>query len=140
MASVYSMILAGEIPGRFLWRDDVAAAFLDIRPLTPGHTLVVPLAEVDHWTDLDSATAEHLMGVAHAVANALSASFSYRRIGQMIAGFEVPHTHLHVFGVNSMADFDFASADESADAGELDRIAEVLRAALRSAGHAPIPE
>jgi diadenosine tetraphosphate (Ap4A) HIT family hydrolase len=133
--TIFSRIIAGEIPGRFLWRDDRAVAFLDVRPLSPGHTLVVPVAEIDEWTDLDAETAAHLMTVAHAVGTAQKQVFTPPRVGLMIAGFEVPHVHVHVMPVQSMQQFDFAKANPSPDPADLDAQADALRAALRSAGH-----
>ena len=64
MATLFTRIIDGELPGRFVWRDDRAVAFLTISPIQPGHTLVVPRAEVDNWLDLDPAIAAHLMTVA----------------------------------------------------------------------------
>jgi diadenosine tetraphosphate (Ap4A) HIT family hydrolase len=136
--TIFSRIIAGEIPGRFLWRDHQAVAFLDVRPLTPGHTLVVPVAEVDEWTDLDAGTAAHLMEIAHAIGNAQKSVFDASRVGLMIAGFEVPHVHLHVMPVATMRDFDFAKANRSPDQGELDAHADALRAALRDQGHSSV--
>jgi diadenosine tetraphosphate (Ap4A) HIT family hydrolase len=136
--TIFSRIIAGEIPGRFLWRDDRAVAFLDVRPLSPGHTLVVPVAEIDEWTDLDAETASHLMTVAHAVGNAQKQVFAPPRVGLMIAGFEVPHVHVHVMPVQSMQQFDFSKADTSPDPARLDEQAEALRAALRAAGHSSV--
>jgi histidine triad (HIT) family protein len=136
--TIFSRIIAGEIPGRFLWRDDRAVAFLDVRPLAPGHALVVPVAEVDEWTDLDAGTAAHLMTIAHAVANAQKQVFSPPRVGLMIAGFEVPHVHVHVMPVRSMQQFDFAQANTSPDPATLDEHAEALRGALRAAGHSSV--
>jgi histidine triad (HIT) family protein len=136
--TIFSRIIAGEIPGRFVWRDERAVAFLDARPLAPGHVLVVPLDEIDQWTDLDAATAAHLMTVAHAVGNAQMQAFSPPRIGLMIAGFEVPHVHIHVMPVHSMQQFDFSRADTSPDPARLDRDADELRAALRAHGHSSV--
>lgn len=138
MPTIFSRIIDGEIPGRFLLRDSRAVAFLDVRPLAPGHALVVPIAEVDHWTDLAPDLAAHLMTMAHAVGNAQRAVFDSPRIGLMVAGFEVPHVHLHVMPVRSMANFDFAKANTSPDPGELDRQADQLRAALRDAGQSNV--
>jgi histidine triad (HIT) family protein len=135
--TIFSRIIAGEIPGRFVWRDDRAVAFLDVRPLSPGHTLVVPIVEVDQWTDLDADTSTHLMRIAHAVGNAQMKVFAPLRIGLMIAGFEVPHVHIHVMPVSSMQQFDFARADRSPDPAALDAQAEALRDALREQGHDP---
>jgi histidine triad (HIT) family protein len=132
--TIFTRIIDGEIPGRFVWRDDRAVAFLDVRPLSPGHTLVVPIAEIDHWTDLSADDAAHLMTVAHAIGNAQRAAFDAPRVGLMIVGFEVPHVHIHVMPTRSMADFDFRNADSSPDPVALDEHADALRAALREAG------
>lgn len=134
MPSLFTRIIAGEIPGRFVWRDEQAVAFLTIAPIRPGHTLVVPVAEVDHWVDLDPDVAAHLMVVAQAVGRAQQAAFAPSRIGLIVAGLEVPHTHLHVIPIESEADLDFRRADPDPDPGALDDAAAALRAALRSGG------
>lgn len=135
MPSIFTKILAGDIPGRIIWRDEVCFAMLDIRPLHPGHVLVIPNAEVDQWVDLDQGTTEHLMAVARTIGLAQRSVVPCERIGLMIAGFEVPHTHVHVVPLESMANLDFRNADTRPLADELDAIAEQLRGALRSAGH-----
>jgi diadenosine tetraphosphate (Ap4A) HIT family hydrolase len=96
MATLFTKIIEGEIPGRFVWRDDRAVVFLTIAPITPGHVLVVPIEEVDHWIDLDPELAAHLMRVAMEVGRAQMQVFTPRRIGMIIAGLEVPHCHLHL--------------------------------------------
>ena len=136
MASIFTRIIDGEIPGRIIWADDVCVVMVDIRPLHPGHCLVIPRAEVDQWTDLDTATVEHLMRVAHLIGAAQRESVRCERIGLMIAGFEVPHAHVHVVPISSMADLDFRNADTDAGADALDEMADRLRAALQAAGHA----
>ncbi len=135
MTSIFTRIIRGEIPGRFIWDDETCIVMLDIRPLHPGHVLVIPKEEVDQWTDLDPDTVVHLMAVAHQIAQAQKASVPCQRIGLMIAGFEVPHTHVHVVPMSTMANLDFSTADTSAKADELDAMADTLRAALREAGH-----
>ena len=135
MASIFSRIIAGEIPGRLVWDDDVCVVMVDIRPLHRGHCLVIPKAEVDHWVDLEAETAAHLMTVAHQVGQAQREAFRCERIGLLIAGYEVPHTHVHVFPSDTMDDFDFRNADPSVNAAELDTVADVLRTALTSRGH-----
>jgi histidine triad (HIT) family protein len=135
MATLFTRIIDGEIPGRFVWRDDRCVVFLTIAPIAPGHALVVPIAEVDHWIDLDDETAAHLMVVARAIGVAQQAAFSPSRIGMIIAGMEVPHTHLHVIPIETEADLDFRRADPSASGVALDAAAEALRSALRAAGH-----
>ena len=130
MPTIFTRIIDGEIPGRFVWQDDVCVAFMDVRPLSPGHVLVVPRAEVDHWTDLPADTATHLMTVAQRIGQAQRKLLSPQRIGLMIAGFEVPHVHVHVVPLQSMANLDFSQADPDPDQAEVDRIHAALRAAL----------
>ena len=140
MPTIFTRIIEGELPGRFVWRDDVCVAFLSIAPLTTGHTLVVPRAEVDHWIDLDPDVNAHLMRVAQQVATAQQAAFSPERVGLIIAGLEVPHVHLHVVPIDGMADLDFANADAGADPDALDAAATALRAALRDSGATGVSE
>ena len=135
MASIFTRIITGGIPGRIIWSDPTCIAMVDIRPLNRGHVLVIPIAEVDRWTDLPVQTAAHCTMVAHAVGRAQMASFAPERIGLMIAGFEVPHTHLHVVPLDHMGHLDFSQADADADPSDLDDVAEALRGALRSGGH-----
>lgn len=132
MPTVFTRIIEGQIPGTFVWRDDTCVAFLSINPIAPGHTLVVPVAEVDHWVDLPEATAAHLFSVSHVIAGVLRDCFPCERVGLMIAGFEVPHTHLHVIPTRSMADLSFANAAGSVQREELERHAESIRAELRA--------
>jgi histidine triad (HIT) family protein len=135
MASLFTRIIDGEIPGRFVWSDDRCVVFLTIAPIARGHALVVPRAEVDHWVDLDDVDAARLMVVAKAIGQAQMAAFAPRRVGMIIAGLEVPHTHLHVIPIESEADLDFARADHAADGAAMDAAADALRTALRAAGH-----
>ncbi len=135
MPTIFTRIIDGEIPGRLIWADDTVIAMIDIRPLNRGHVLVIPRQEVDQWIDLPEQTNRHLMAVAQAVAQAQREVFRPQRVGLMIAGFEVPHTHLHVVPMDSMAHLDFANADPSAQSDELDAVADDLREALRRAGH-----
>ena len=135
MTTIFTRIIDGEIPGRFVWRDERAVAWLDIRPLAQGHALVVPRAEIDQWTDLSAAQAARCMQVAHAIGNAQKQVWSPPRIGLMIAGFEVPHVHLHVFPTAGMNSFDFANADRNPDPARLDDDMQRLRAELRALGH-----
>ena len=132
MASIFTRIIDGEIPGRFVHTDDVCVAFLDVRPLARGHVLVVPRAEVDQWTDLDADTAAHLMRVAQRIGRAQKALLSPARVGLMIAGFEVPHVHVHVVPINGMGDLDFANADTDPDQADLDALRGELAAALEA--------
>jgi histidine triad (HIT) family protein len=135
MATLFSRIIAGEIPARFVWRDDRTVVFLTIAPITHGHALVVPVEEVDHWVDLDADLAAHLIEVARQVGRAQMAAFSPARIGMIVAGLEVPHCHLHLIPIDSEADLSFARADHSPDPAALDAAADRLRSALRDLGH-----
>lgn len=141
MSTVFTKIINGELPGRFVWKDDQAVGFLSINPLGPGHTLVVPREEVDHWVDADADLVSHLTRVAHTIGQAIREVWQPPRVGLIIAGFEVPHLHVHVFPAWGLGAFDFSQAAKSVDATEQDRHAEALRTALRSAGHgAHVPD
>jgi histidine triad (HIT) family protein len=135
MATIFTKIMNGEIPGRFVWSDEICIAMLDIRPLHHGHVLVIPRAEIDHWIDLPSETASHLMTVAQTIGKAQRTVVGSSRIGLMIAGFEVPHTHVHVVPIDGMGDLDFQNAETSPRADLLDEVAVQLRGELRSGGH-----
>ncbi|MBI3929318.1 MAG: HIT family protein [Armatimonadetes bacterium] len=131
MATLFTRILNGEIPGRFVYRDDRCGAFLSIHPLAPGHTLVVPLQEVDHWLDADPDLMSHLLEVCRKIGQAQQKAFAPAKVGLMIAGLEVPHLHLHVVPVNSEKNLEFSQADTQPDPADLDRAAEKLRQALQ---------
>ena len=135
MSTIFTRIIQGELPGRFVWRDEVCVAFLSIAPLTPGHTLVVPIAEIDHWIDLEPHDVAHLTQVAHTIGKAQMAAFSPTRIGLIVAGLEVPHTHLHVLPIGSESDLHFANAKPDTPAEEMDAAAERLRVALADLGY-----
>jgi histidine triad (HIT) family protein len=130
MATIFTKIIEGELPGRFVWRDDLCVAFLSINPLQTGHTLVVPIAEVDHWIDLDPEVMNHLTTVAHTVGRAQQEVFQPTRVGLMIAGLEGPHVHLHVVPINDVHDLDFSRADKDPDPAVLDDARARLAAAL----------
>jgi histidine triad (HIT) family protein len=139
MPTIFTRIIDGELPGTFVWRDDVCVAFMSIAPIRPGHTLVVPRAEVDHWIDLEPDVNAHLMRVAQEIALAQQAAFSPVRIGLIIAGLEVPHTHVHVIPIDGMQDLDFANArDTTPDA--LAETAAGIRAALGERGASGVSE
>lgn len=129
MATIYTLIMNGDIPGTFVHRDETCVAILDINPINTGHVLVIPVQEVDHWLDLDPDVTAHLMAVARRIGLAQQAAFNPARVGMMIAGFEVPHTHIHVIPMDSMDHISFASA-RPGDADEREAAAEKIRAAL----------
>ena len=136
MPSIFSRIISGEFPGRFVWRDDQVVAFLSIEPMRPGHVLVVPRAEIDHWIDLEPGLASHLFAVAQQVGRAQQLEWNPRRVGVMIVGDEVPHVHIHVVPINAASELSFSSVDRSPAAEALDDAAERIRARLRELGRA----
>lgn len=132
--TVFTRIIRGELPGRFVWREDDVVAFLTIAPIRPGHTLVVPVAQVDRWTDLDPDTWRRVGDVQHRVGRALQAAFEPTRVGSIIAGLEVPHCHVHLIPIDDERQLDFSLADPSTSADELDDAAGRIRSALRDLG------
>ncbi|HEY4557437.1 MAG TPA: HIT family protein [Enteractinococcus sp.] len=135
MSTVFTKIINGELPGRFVWQDDRCVGFLDINPLSYGHTLVVPREEVDMWTEVPEDLNTHVYTVASRIGAAQVAGLGAARAGMMIAGYEVPHLHLHVFPTQSLADFDLRKIMRNPDEAKMDEAATKLRAALREAGY-----
>ena len=138
MTTVFTKIIAGEIPGTFVWRDEQCVAFMSINPMTHGHTLVVPIEEVDHWVDASPELAAHLFEVTRVIGVAQHAAFGCERVGVIIAGYEVPHTHIHVLPTDDMSQLSFANAAASVDPDELERAAEAIREQLRSMGRTEV--
>ena len=129
MSTLFSKIIQREIPGHFVWEDEQAVAIMTIAPIQAGHVLVIPRQEVDHWDDLPDALAAHLMSVAKSIAKALKQAFVCERISMMIVGLEVPHTHLHLVPINTMADANFGNA-KMAEQADLAAAADKIRSAL----------
>jgi diadenosine tetraphosphate (Ap4A) HIT family hydrolase len=134
MTTVFTKIIRGEFPGTFVWRDDRCVGFMSINPLAPGHVLVVPVEEVDQWVDASPDLSAHLFSVAHTIGRAQQAAFACERVGVIVAGYEVPHLHVHVVPTVSMAQLNFANAAASVDRAELDRCAAAIRDELRRTG------
>ena len=133
MPSLFTKIIQGELPGRFVWRDERAVGLLSIAPLRPGHTLVIPIEEIDHWLDVPPELMQHLTSVAQTIGQAIQRSFHPEKVGLMIAGLEVRHVHLHLVPIHALGDLDFAKADAKATPEALDAAAAKLRAALHEA-------
>ena len=130
MPSVFTMIINGDLPGRFVYSDDDVVAFLTIEPMTQGHTLVVPRAEVDNWQDVEPALFGKVMDVAQRIGRAVCTAFDTDRAGLIIAGLEVPHLHVHVFPARDLSDFGFANVDRNPSPQSLDEAATKIKAAL----------
>lgn len=130
MSTVFTKIINGELPGRFVYRDEKVVAFLTIEPVAYGHTLVIPVEEVDKWTDADPALWAHMNEVAQKVGRAVVEAFDAPRAGYLIAGFEVPHAHIHVFPAEDMSGFNLANVNRDPDPAKMDEAADKLRNAL----------
>jgi diadenosine tetraphosphate (Ap4A) HIT family hydrolase len=130
MATIFSKIINRELPGRFVYEDDEFAAFLTIEPMTPGHTLVVPRAEIDQWQDADPATYGRIMALSQRIGKAVIRAFDAPRAGLLIAGLEVPHLHVHVFPAYQLTDFGFANVDRNPSPESLDDAQARITAAL----------
>lgn len=130
MASVFTRIIDGEIPGRFVWSDEICVAFLSANPLSPGHTLVVPRQEVAQWTEAGDALLAHLITVARTIGVAIQDEWNVPRVGLLAQGFEVPHLHLHVWAARGPEDFDLAEAETDPDPAMMDDAAARIRARL----------
>lgn len=120
MPTLFTRIIEGEIPGRFVHRDDRCVAFLTIEPMYPGHTLVVPIEEYDHWIDLPEDLNAHVWTVAQRIGRAIHAEFAPARIGVLVVGEEVPHVHVHVTGFDSVGQLGFANVRRDVTPEEFD--------------------
>ncbi|CAN5637811.1 HIT family protein [soil metagenome] len=130
MATLFTKIINRELPGRFVYEDDEFVAFLTIAPVTQGHTLVVPRAEIDQWQDIDAGVFGRLMALSQRIGGAVTTAFNADRAGLLIAGLEVPHLHVHVFPAYTMGDFDISGADTSPSPESLDEAQAKITAAL----------
>lgn len=130
MSTIFTKIIDGDIPGTFVHRDDRCVVFMSINPMTSGHALVVPVEEIDHWVDASEELAAHLFAVAGRVARAQARAFGCEKVGMMIAGYEVPHAHIHLVPTNQMSELSFANAAASADRDELEAAAAAIIAEL----------
>jgi diadenosine tetraphosphate (Ap4A) HIT family hydrolase len=130
MASVFTKIINREIPGRFVYEDDEFVGFLTIAPVTQGHTLIVPRAEIDQWQDVDPAVWGRITALSQRVGQAVMTAFGAPRAGFLIAGLEVPHLHVHVFPAYTLGDFDISGADNNPSPESLDEAQAKIIAAL----------
>jgi histidine triad (HIT) family protein len=126
MATIFAKIAAGEIPSYKVAEDDKHFAFLDINPMAPGHTLVIPRREVDYLFDLTPEEYQDLMNFARKVALKLRRAIPCQRIGVAVLGMEVPHAHIHLVPLQTEADMDFRKPKLSLPAEEMQRIAAAI--------------
>jgi diadenosine tetraphosphate (Ap4A) HIT family hydrolase len=130
MSTVFTMIINGDIPGTFVHRDEHCVVFMSINPMAPGHALVVPITEIDHWIDAPPELSAHLFAVAHRIGRAQQTAFGCEKVGMIIAGYEVPHAHIHLVPTNEMSELSFANAAASVARDDLDTWADKIRTAL----------
>ena len=130
MASIFTKIINGEIPCYKIAENDRYFAFLDIRPLRKGHTLVIPKREVDYIFDLEDGELSGLMAFAKKIAKAIEKVVPCERIGVSVIGLEVPHAHVHLVPIRSVSDLNFGSGHQELDADEMAELASDIRQAL----------
>ena len=129
MATIFTRIINGEIPCYKIAEDEYHFAFLDIRPLHAGHTLVVPKKETDYIFDLEDGELQALILFAKKIAIAIEKAVPCERIGMTVIGLEVPHTHIHLSPINSVHDLDFRNA-KSMPKEEMEAITERIKSNL----------
>jgi histidine triad (HIT) family protein len=129
MPSIFTRIINREIPAHILREDDEYLAFLDVRPIRPGHSLVIPKQEIDDVFDLPDELLSGLLVFARPVANAIRETSGAQRVGMAVLGIEVPHAHVHLVPIDGLGDLDFRKA-QPADDEDLAAMAERIRAAL----------
>jgi len=138
MTTVFTRIIDGELPGTFVWRDERCVGFLSINPLARGHVLVVPIEPVDHWIDAEPELLAHLFEVTRVIGVAQRAAFDCARVGVIIAGYEVPHAHIHVIPTTRMAELSFENAAVSVDPDDLAAAGEAIRTELTGLGRSEV--
>lgn len=126
MSTIFSKIIAGEIPCHKVAEDDRCLAFLDIRPIVYGHTLVIPKAEIDYIFDMEDDYLSHLHVFAKKVAHVLREEVPCLRIGVMVAGLEVPHAHIHLVPMQSIGDLSFTNPRPEIPQEDLKALAATL--------------
>lgn len=129
MPSIFSRIVAREIPAHILREDDDFLAFLDVRPIRDGHTLVIPKAEIEDVFEIPDSTLAGLLPFARPVARAIKEVTRAQRVGMAVVGLEVPHAHVHLIPIDGLYDIDFRRA-KPADDEQLAAMAERIRAAI----------
>ncbi len=130
MSSIFSKILAGEIPCHKIYEDANHLAFLDITPLVPGHVLCIPKKEVDYLFDLDENAMAELWKFTIPVAKAIRLAVPCKRIGTAVIGLEVPHAHIHLVPLNQVGDINFSREKMKPAQDELAEMAALIRSKL----------
>lgn len=126
MATLFTKIVNGEIPCHKILEDENCLAFLDVKPITPGHTLVIPKQEIDYLFDIDDPLLAGLMVFAKKAAKMIRQEVHCKKVGVMVAGLEVPHAHIHLVPIHDVLDLNFARARPAPDEA-LASLAELIR-------------
>jgi histidine triad (HIT) family protein len=127
MPSIFSRIVAGEIPSYKVAEDDKFFAFLDINPMAKGHTLVIPKQETDYIFDLDDATLKDMTIFSKKVAKAIEKAVPCKRVGIMVIGMEVPHAHIHLIPINKESDMTLSNPRVKLEQSEFEEIAKKIK-------------
>ena len=130
MPTLFTRIITKELPAAFVWEDDQCVAFMAKDACRPGHLLVVPREEVDHWLDADDDLMAHLLRTSRAIGTALQQAFPSEKVAMVLVGLEVPHLHLHLIPIDGIGDVDFTKARRDVPMEELQAAASAIRASL----------
>ncbi len=130
MATIFTKIVNGEIPSYKIYEDEKFYAFLDINPLSKGHTLVIPKKEVDYIFDIDDSLLSELIVVSKMIAQAIEKAITCNRIGLMVIGLEVPHAHIHLIPIHNEGDMNLSNDRVELTEYEFEKIAKDIRSFL----------
>ncbi|MFO0862887.1 MAG: HIT family protein [Candidatus Saccharibacteria bacterium] len=131
--SVFTKMLKGEIPREIIYQDDICFVIPTIAPHTEGHIMVIPIAQVANWEDLDRKTYLHCMDIVQKMGKVLKKVYQCPKVGVEIVGFEVPHVHIHVIPFYKMEDMDHTSA-KTVEFTTLQPVAEKIRTTIKEEG------
>lgn len=131
MSSIFSKIAAGDIPSYKVAEDDKFYAFLDINPLTEGHTLVIPKKEIDYIFDIEGEEFSSLFAFARKVALGIKEAIPCKRVGVAVLGMEVPHAHIHLVPLNHESDLDFRKTKLKPEHGRMEEIAAAIASKIK---------
>jgi histidine triad (HIT) family protein len=130
MPGIFAQIIAGQIPSYKIAENETCFAFLDVFPLVPGHTLVVPKIEVDNIHELDTETHAALFAFSKQIARAIGKAIPCKKVGMAVVGLEVPHAHIHLVPLNQVADLDFSKPKVKASDESLMHVQKLIQAEL----------
>lgn len=130
MATIFTKIIKGEIPSYKIYEDEKFYAFLDISPLSKGHTLVIPKEEVDYIFDISDSLLSEMIVISKMIAQAIEKAIKCNRIGLMVIGLEVPHAHIHLIPIHNEGDMNLSNERVDLTKDEFEKIAKEIRSFL----------